>query len=361
MLFKINQANQSLERIPSTWSPRELELESYLINRSDSDAVVLSEAVFGEPLLLVSNQVRTNANKRADILALDRAGNGVIIELKRNAGRLGIETQALQYLADFSRYRGIGFLGRFAKQPDVLQAAALGFIGGKGDVDVINKQSRVILVARSFDDAVFSLGEWLSSKGIAFRCISYFPAQIGGEKLMSFSVVFDRSPDALYPLIYGSLAREPGFYWHNIGRAEQAWWDFLVRNEQIPACFDDSPEERGEALLSKYIVGDVIIAYAKGYGAIGWGVIERPGTYRLVPVGDQCDVLQGKCRHRISVKWQAVASRLSDGLAAESVRSNFGIYHPISTSVSIDDIKGRQLIDRLSRKFSGPPVQEPIS
>jgi RecB family endonuclease NucS len=102
MLFKISPAHRSLERVRSDWAPSELELESYLISQAEANVKVMSESVFGEPLLLVRKQVRTSTRTRADILALDRAGNGVIIELKKNAGRLGVETQALQYLADFS-------------------------------------------------------------------------------------------------------------------------------------------------------------------------------------------------------------------------------------------------------------------
>ena len=101
MLFKVSSDEQSLSVVQSDWRPRELELEKLLVASSDDTAQILSETVFGESLLLVDNQVRTRNEKRADILALDRAGNAVIVELKRDWGQLGVETQALQYLAKF--------------------------------------------------------------------------------------------------------------------------------------------------------------------------------------------------------------------------------------------------------------------
>ncbi len=55
--------------------PPELDLERDVITRGDTTEAnirVLSESVFGEPLLLVGNQVPTSTKKRADILALDR-------------------------------------------------------------------------------------------------------------------------------------------------------------------------------------------------------------------------------------------------------------------------------------------------
>jgi hypothetical protein len=351
MLFKVNFEAGLLERVSSNWVPKELELERYLVTRDDSGSSILSESVFGEPLLLVRNQVRTATNKRADILALDRAGNAVVIELKKTAGRLGVETQALQYLADFSGYRGSNFLRKYADNPRAMQDTALAFFGDKADLEDINARSRVILVARSFEESVFALGEWLSSKGVAFRCISYFPMEIGAERYLSFSIAFDRSPEGLFPLIFSSGARDPGIYWHNIADANQKWWEYLVARKQIPACFENSPGDQGEKTLAKYIAGDKVVAYAKGYGAIGWGVIEDPQSYRLVPVDSKDDVLGGECRHRLGVAWKAVAKKLSEGFPAEEVRREFQIYHPISTSVSMDPGRGKRLLENLSTRF----------
>jgi hypothetical protein len=352
MLFKINSTSKSLEPVSSNWLPLELELEHYLITHAEANVRVLSRSVFHEPLLLVRNQVRTSSRKRADLLALDQAGSGVVIELKRDKGILGIETQALQYLADFSKYRGTNFLRKFSRNSDLSEETVKAFLGDNANVDEINTRSRVILVARSFDPSVFSLGEWLSSKGVAFRCISYLPVQIGDAKMLSFSVAFDRSPEALYPLIFNSSAREPGIYWHNIARTDESWWHFLVSRRQIPACFENSPGDQGERILTKYIPKDVVVAYATGYGAIGWGVIEDPNTYRLIPVTDRDDVLGGECRHRITIDWKATARNLSDGLSAEEIRRQFNIYHPISTSVSMSTSDGRKLLDCLSARFA---------
>ncbi|HTE15671.1 MAG TPA: hypothetical protein VK642_11395 [Burkholderiales bacterium] len=351
MLFRIKPANGSLERVPPNWEPRELELEKYLITKEDSNIQVMEDSVFGEPLLLVSNQVRTQAKKRADIFALDRAGNGVIIELKRNTGRLGVETQALQYLAEFSKYRGESFFRKFSSSNGVSKETVFRFLGGKANIDEINTRSRIILVARSFDETVFAIGEWLSSKGVAFRCISYFPTQIGEDRFLSFSVEFDRSLESLYPLIFNSAVREPGIYWHNIGNAEQSWWAFLVAHRQIATGFDNAPGDQGEKILTRYVSGDKVVAYAKGYGAIGYGVIEDPGTYQLIPLGAPGDVAHGQKRHRLSIRWMATAHKLSDGLSADEIRRQFNIYHPVSTSVSMNTSDGNRLLEELSKRF----------
>jgi len=261
MLFEITE-QKSLKRFVSSWQPKELDVENYIV-ASDSENNILDASIFGEPLLVISNQVKTKFRKRADILAIDRQGNGVIIELKRNKGNLGVETQALQYLADFSVYTGKDFIKQFTKADSNLEDVINSFLGGDASIKDLNKKSRVVLLARDFDPTIYSMGEWLSNNGISFKCIQYEPISLHDKNYLSFSIAFDRSKDILNPLTLGSSAREPGYYWHNIARADQKWWDYLIESKQIPACFDNLPGDQGEKILTNYIVGDNIIAYEK--------------------------------------------------------------------------------------------------
>ncbi len=351
MLFRVNRQASRLESAGNDWTPKELELERLLIEKSEDGAQVLNSTVFGEPLLILRNQLRTRAGKRADIFALDRLGNGVIIELKRDRARCGVETQALQYLADFSRFRGEAFLREFSGPHGVPEESILGHVGGSAKREDLNRLSRIMLVARSFDETLLSMGEWLSEKGVPFRLITYQPVELHGEALISFSVHFDRTPASLYGIGFESgIVREPGIYWHNIAHADESWWNFLVTRGQIPACFENAPGDQGEKLLTRYRPGDRIVAYAKGFGALGWGKIEN-AKYRLLAPGDPDDVLRGECRHRLGVRWQHVAPSLREGVPAETIRTNFSIYHPISTSVSIDPDNGERLLRHLSEVF----------
>lgn len=349
MLFEIS--NDALARFHSSWVPKELELERYLITCTDTEAPILEPSVFGEPLLLISNQVKTRSKKRADILALDRGGNSVIVELKRNEGSLGVETQALQYLADFANFRGRNFVARFASGNPNIEENILSFMGGSASIEDINKSSRIVLVARSFDPTIYSMGEWLSEKGVSFRCIEYVPVEVEGRRFLSFSVAFDRSSESIFPIAFRSAAREPGIFWHNIARANDDWWRFLVQEGQIPACFNDEPGDQGERILTSYINGDRIVAYAKGYGAVGWGIVENAASYRLLREGESGDKLNGSCLHRLNVCWKATADKLDEGMKPDIVRDRFEIYHPLSTSVGIDARKGEKLLNDLTAKF----------
>lgn len=216
----------------------------------------------------------------------------------------------------------------------------------------INRNSRIVLIARGFDPALFSMGEWLSDSSVAFRCIEYMPFQVGDEQFISFSVKFDRTPTSLYPLLFGNQMRAPAYFWHNIGHASNDWWNFLKKNGVISAGFDNQPGDQGERILQSYTPGDTIIAYAKGFGAVGWGTIGESSRYYLVAEGSKDDVRKGHHLHRRGINWTAVAPTLEQGLRPNVVRDKFGIYHPVATWSSIADEKAKRLVEALKDKFS---------
>ena len=360
MIFQIKDGNAKRLQAQSKWALGELELEKYLIGKSpedpeDSKVELLDEHIFGEtqPLLLLGRQVRTRPGKRSDIYALDQAGNVVIIELKRDKGKLGVETQALQYLADVSAFKGKALISRFSEKEEQIKS----FLGGNVPGDELNRQSRIILMARAFDRSVFAIGEWLASVGLPFRCIQYTPTEIAGTRLLTFSVAFDRSKEPLYPLAFGSLGRNPQVFWHNIGKKgfknrENEWWQHLLRNHQISASFDNEPGDSGEAILRDYIPGDKIIAYASGHGAVGWGIVEDP-SYKLINKDeDQFSKSNGKHLHRLSgIVWKEHAEKLEDSISSALIKKKFDIYHPVQTRSRIEDEKAERLIEYLHEKF----------
>lgn len=350
MIFRIDAKGKTVP-YRSTWNPKELEVEKMLLDSLDDDEPVLDEAIFGEPLLFIANQVQTRSKKRADILAIDKAGNGVVIELKRDQGSMGVDTQALQYLADISADQGRTFLNRFDWAGEDNEKTIRGFLGKDVPLEDINKRSRVILLARGFDETLFSMGEWLSTAGVAFRCITYTPFEVGTVKLLSFAVAFDRSPIPIYRVAFRNVTREPGFYWHNIGEPDDKWWSHLKSTGQITASFDGQPGDAGERLLRGYIKGDTVIAFAKWYGAVGWGEITAPDSYHLVPPSSPEDKLKGLHLHRLSIKWRHVAPKLEEGIPAKKVYETFGIYWPVGTRAEMDATLGAKLRDELTKLF----------
>ncbi len=347
MIFQINESTKTLSPYYSNWSPWELDIEKFIVATDEADVPTLKTEIFGEPLLIISNQVRTRHKKRADILALDRMGNAVIVELKRDTGSLGVETQALQYLAAFSPFKGKEFLNRFRGENPKIDDIVASFLGADVDMDRINSRSRIFLIARYFDPTLFSMGEWLATQGVAFRCIAYSPVSVSETKLLSFSVKFDRSPTPIFPIAFSVSTRRPGFFWHNIGEADNEWWNYLCRNGVISASFSCEPGDEGERLLKNYIHGDTVIAYASRHGALGFGVIEHPTKYHLASLNSSEDVLKGRHLHRLPIKWVRTVGRIEDAIPANVVREKFGIYHPVGTSASIEPSRAKNLMKEL--------------
>lgn len=350
MIFSIDSKTEKLKPVISSLTPSELKLEKYILPDKDSDEPnLLNQKVFGEPLLLIRNQASTKFKKRADILAIDRLGNGVIIELKREQAKMGVETQALQYLAAFSAYKGKGFISQFANK---YAGLLVDDIEGFGvPIEAVNQHSRIILIARSFDPSLFSMGRWLADNRIAFRCIEYFPFEISGEEFLSFSIVFDQSPPEIFPLSFLPHTRDPQYFWHNIGNPEttmsvQKWWDHLIHNQEIRTSFSNQPGDEGERILREYKEGDTVIAYASGHGVIGWGIVQTPDSYKLLASDGPDDVLNGRMRHRLKVQWKSIIKNVNQGLSSQIIKQ-LGGHHPISTRVRIEDSVAKRIMEQI--------------
>lgn len=339
-----------IENYSSTWKPKEIELEKLLISAISKENPLLDEAIFGEPLLFLKNQKQTNSKKRADIVALDKDGHSVIIELKKDQGKLGVETQALQYLSAFSNYTGNDFIKEFA--PEMDQSLIEDFLYDDIDIDHVNKYSRIILLARFFDEALFSMGKWLSEQGISFRCITYEPIQIDKQQFLNFSIVFDQiSKNNRLKLKFSNIIREPKNFWHIIGSEEITWWSYLIDNQIITASFDNELGDRGEQILKNYIKNDVVFAYMSGKGCVGYGIIENR-NYKLIEVGSKEDVFEkrGKHLHRKSIKWISVIKDPENAIKPNELKENFGIPHPIQTSSEIKRGNTKGLIEEINNR-----------
>jgi hypothetical protein len=151
-------------------------------------------------------------------------------------------------------------------------------------------------------------------------------------------------------LAFRTKPRPPRYFWHNIGNSDERWWTFLKEKGLITAGFRNEPGDAGERLLRSYVHGDTIIAYASGRGAIGWGVIENP-KYQLVPADHDEEAKRGWHRHRLNVSWRCVAPNLTGTFSARKIRQDFGIHHPIRTSISIKDELAKNLIEALNAEF----------
>lgn len=392
MLFRIdltqNVETTSLQPVEAARKGTlgEVELEKLIVGTaalSGSEvAGEMNSYIFGEELLFLSHQTiisdkKKSDRKRLDILALDSAGRVVIIELKRDEARLGVDTQALQYLSRISALKGDQFLKYIRSmkklKKDISEADYIAQIQDSIDYPVsqINSEQRIILLARNFDPALFSMGEWLSSKDIGFKCISYTPYEFDNDRFISFSVEFDRSTQAIHrfnPYTASMKKRAAGSppkdFWHVIGKpryevSDEKWWADQLKHRCINCGFKGERGDRGFRILDNLIIGDRIFAYLPGVGAVGMGVIS--GEYSLVqePVTIETDIFRGDMRHRRPITWlywlSPDALSPAKAISAERLRQDDLPTHPVATHATIRDVRKARELERLMANLAEDP------
>lgn len=143
-------------------------------------------------LLIVGRQVRNEGNGRSDLTAIDKDGNLVLIEIKRDAKDIKSRPepftfQAIRYVASYSKIKGVSdlaekvyvpFLEKYKKAKpqegqnmfDFAKYKLEDFLGQNNKKDLSGKQ-KIILVAGEFDEKTLSAADWLCKNEIDISCI----------------------------------------------------------------------------------------------------------------------------------------------------------------------------------------------
>ena len=165
-----------LQQISETTLDQQQFLEEHL-----EDWIVANPDFLNEPLLIIGRQVLIpDVKDRIDILALDREGNAVIIELKRGQLTDPVDMQALRYASYVSRWHTTDFerqAQRYFEEggetdfslDDVF--AQFCADNDTEDVPALNADQRIILVGSAIRDKLGSVALWLREHGIDIKAI----------------------------------------------------------------------------------------------------------------------------------------------------------------------------------------------
>lgn len=199
-MYKINLEEKSLQKITevplSELKVRErYDLQEWLATTPEVFDVLDDEE---GSLLIISKELPVNADSpngiRADLIALDRKGRLVVIELKRGEARGDVDWQAIKYAARCSRYtpaKLIEIATEFMKKPvSEVGRAIYEHISGnveegreytdeeireelsflESDRDLL--ETRIVLVAQQVNPEVASSALWLRKFGIDVSCLA---------------------------------------------------------------------------------------------------------------------------------------------------------------------------------------------
>lgn len=148
--------------------------------------------ILGEGLLFVAEEYGAFAGsqRRIDLLAVDRTGQLVVIELKRTADGGHMDLQALRYAAMVSTMTWDQLVAVYAHQHDVDDDAARETLeqwtGAEPDEErQLSDRVRIILASADFSAEITSTVLWLTQQyRLDIACVRLVPYQLGAEKLI---------------------------------------------------------------------------------------------------------------------------------------------------------------------------------
>jgi hypothetical protein len=167
-----------------------------------------SISVLGEDLLVVAEEFGSweDSRRRIDLLALDRGGHLVVIELKRDESGGHMDLQAIRYAAMVSSMGFEEVVGAYAAHrarqrldakvdvwTEALASQELATFLDAGDSDdapVISTDVRIILVSADFGREITTTVLWLNRfVGMDIRCVRIVPYDLEGRVLLDVQQV----------------------------------------------------------------------------------------------------------------------------------------------------------------------------
>lgn len=254
-------------------------LETSLANEGRKESLDLESWIASNPsiirpgLTVIGRQVVTGSGP-LDLLAIDRSGDLVIVELKRD--RLPRETlaQAMDYASDVASW-GIDKLSEVCIK---YTGKSLEEVLGEHlpDVDLesfaVNESQRIILVGFAIEASLERMVEWLSDGygvGINAVILKYVKTSSGDEVLTRTAIISEQTEEARVKSKKFTIAMSdaPGDYEET--QLEELLFEYLskelvtvrrIREVVLPVCLAKDTvtrEELKQALLEKDAITDL--------------------------------------------------------------------------------------------------------
>ena len=139
-------------------------------------------SVLGEELLIIAKEFSMfdKTSERADLVALDRSGNLVVIELKRDDSGVNVHWQAIKYASYFRKVPAdeIVRINALEKKVDIEKSTQeiVDFTRiDRHEFERINNKQRIILASHRFAREVTSAILWLYEYKVDIKCVEITP------------------------------------------------------------------------------------------------------------------------------------------------------------------------------------------
>lgn len=195
-LYRVNPENRESERIEEVEFSR-LGLQE---RRDIQEWVAANPGILGDDLLIIGKEFSgfDLTNERLDLLAVDRDGKLVIIELKRDDTGADVHWQAIKYASYFRRATADDIVGLAAKylgeNQDEVTVRLMQHLGAD-DLNALNNGQRIIIASHRFAPEVITAAVWLNQQGhhedmiTCIQLIPYRDSQTGSIYVQASAII----------------------------------------------------------------------------------------------------------------------------------------------------------------------------
>jgi len=248
--------------------PKPLSRESLI-----EDWVAENPALLGLDAIIIGRQVPTAHGKYIDLLALDRSGGVIVIELKKDRTPREIVAQVLDY-ASWVRTLLTPAIYELAQRHHGGQRLSAVYEAHFGDriPERLNGSHAMLIVASELDPASRRIVEYLSEEhGVSINTAFFNVFEADGGEWLTTDFLLDQ---AEVEERSERKVRPPwsGYYFVNAGLGEHRSWADMLRYGYIQAGGGSFYSGR----LDQLGPGDKVFVYHKGHGYIGFGLVRSP-------------------------------------------------------------------------------------
>lgn len=332
--------------------------------REDLEQWVLNHPeILGEDLLIVTSEFSRfdKSDRRLDVLALDKNGSLVVVELKLNIARTLADQQAIRYAAFCSTMTMADVISCLAQHSkcdsDQAQRQIADFLGTE-DLPELNGRPRVILAAGSMDDQdLTACVLWLRTFGLDISCVELTPYELPGQQqivLVPKTIIpVPEARDYQVRVERREVTRDrrppfagDWFFNTNETYSPGAWTRML--DQGVIAVYGDLSGKDAAELLNRPKTGERVFAYLNQRGIVAVGRVGESPAY-------SADSVFGKKHDREyhrAVEWECrVASGRPEQAVPLSAIEEWGYFLPIRATLGQMRV-AKQLADRIQTQLT---------
>lgn len=257
--------NGSLKEINTSRIDLENQLEEWIYN---------DPSILNLDILIIGRQVHTQFGGYIDLLGINRDGDLVVIELKRDKTPRDIVAQCLDYaswVCDLG-FEEITALYHEKTRKDLSESFSQFFDDPLPET--LNNHHQMVIVASSLDDSTERIIQYLTDKhSVNINAVFFNVFELSGQKILGRS--FFNDPEVIEEKsTQGKRAAWSGTFFVNTGingDNPPRDWNLNMKHGFISA----GGGPRWITAIKKLKAGDKIFAYIKGCGYVGYGVVEE--------------------------------------------------------------------------------------